>query len=128
MIRPASYLPSSTCGMIWSNGTTSVSMPGANNCNARKAVVSLPGTAMRLFLISAAIHDAVHARLVVGQLAFVNDQAGLVLAFEHLRDDLVERDDLGLDAGSKQLQRQKGRGELARNSDALGFDFCRGVC
>ena len=46
----------------------------------------------------AQIDDAMQSRLVVGELSFVDDQAGLVLAFEHLRDDLVEGHDLGFNA------------------------------
>ena len=46
MISPASYLPSSTRGMISSNGTTSVAMSGAKSFSARYAVVMVPGTAI----------------------------------------------------------------------------------
>ena len=48
----------------------------------------------------AEIHDAMQSRFVVGQLAFVNNEAGLLSAIQHLRDDLVERDDIGFDSGS----------------------------
>ena len=54
------------------------------------------------------------AGLVVGQLAFVDDQSGFVLAFQHLRNDLVEGDHFGFDAGSEQLQRKISGGQLAR--------------
>ena len=73
----------------------------------------------------AEIHNAVQSRLVVGQLAFVNDESGFVLAFEHLRNDLIEGNNFGFDAGSEQLQRQIGCGERARDRNALGLDFCR---
>ena len=71
----------------------------------------------------AEIDNALQSRLVVGQLAFVNDQSSFELAFEHLRNDLVEGHDFGLDPGSEKLQRQISRGERARHGNALGLDF-----
>ena len=51
--------------------------------------------------------------LFVGELPFVNDQSGFVLSFEHLRDDLIKRDDFGFDARSKEVQREICGGESA---------------
>ena len=53
MIRPASNSPATTAGMILSKGTVTVSISGAKSLSVRYAVVSVPGTAMRVFLISA---------------------------------------------------------------------------
>ena len=52
------------------------------------------------------IDDAMQAGLVVGQLAFVNDEAGLLLAFEHLRNDLIEGHDVGFDSGGEKFEHQ----------------------
>src|ERR1700719_4363255 len=53
----------------------------------------------------------------------MNDESGFVLAFEHLRDDLVKRDDLHFDAGCEELQGQVGGGEFSWNGDALLLDL-----
>ena len=76
---------------------------------------------------SAEIDDAVQAGLVVSQLAFVNDQSGFVFAFEHLRNDLIEGHDFRFHSGSKELQRQIGGRERARNGDAFLFDLTLAV-
>src|SRR5581483_3324044 len=54
----------------------------------------------------AEIDDAVETCLVVRQLSLVNDEASFVFSFEHLRDDLIERDNFGFDAGGKKIQSQ----------------------
>jgi hypothetical protein len=46
----------------------------------------------------------VQSRFVVGQLPFVDDEAGFVLAFQHLRNDLVEGHDVSFDAGGEKSQ------------------------
>src|SRR5580693_1081782 len=53
----------------------------------------------------------------------MDDEASLVLAFENLRNDLVEGHDFNLDAGREQLKRQVGSGEFAGHGDLLAFDF-----
>ncbi len=52
----------------------------------------------------AQIYDAVQSGFVISQLAFVNDESGFELAFEHLGDDLVEGHDFGFDSGSKKVE------------------------
>ena len=54
---------------------------------------------------------------IVGQLAFVNDQSRFVLPFQHLRNDLIERDHFGLNSGSKELKREVSRRQGAGDSD-----------
>ena len=71
----------------------------------------------------AEIDDAVQSGFVVGKLAFVDDEAGFVFAFENLRDDLIERDDFDFNAGREQFERQVGGGELAGHRDFLLLDF-----
>ena len=51
----------------------------------------------------AEIDDAMQSGLVVGELAFVNDQTGLVLPFQNLRNDLIEGNDFHFDAGREQF-------------------------
>src|SRR5437660_432268 len=53
----------------------------------------------------------------------MNDEARFVLSFQNLRDDLVEGDNLGLDAGSEQVERQVSGGQRAGDRDALSLDF-----
>ena len=52
---------------------------------------------------AAEIHDAVQPRLVIRQLAFMNDQSRFVLPFQHLRNDLIEGDHFGFYSRRKQL-------------------------
>ena len=52
----------------------------------------------------AQIDNALQTGFRVTQLAFVNDKPGFLLAFEHLRNDLVERHNLGFYVGSEELQ------------------------
>jgi hypothetical protein len=48
MISPASWRPDATAPMIWSKGMTLYRKPsGSTSRRVRKAVVSVPGTAMR---------------------------------------------------------------------------------
>ena len=63
--------------------------------------------------------------LAVGQLAFVNDQAGVHAVLGHRIQDLVERDQHFLEIRLKQPQRQISAGHLAWNRDFLAFDFLR---
>src|SRR5438445_6608980 len=49
----------------------------------------------------------------------MNDQPGLVLAFEHLRNDLIEGHDFHFNPGSEKLQGEIRSCQLAGNSDAL---------
>ena len=69
------------------------------------------------------VENAVQALAVEGELAFVNDEPGLVLAVEHLGNDLVEGNDLGSDIGREQLERQVRRGHGARHGDFAARDF-----
>jgi len=71
----------------------------------------------------AKIDDAVQPRLVVGELAFVDDESGLVFAFQNLRDDLIEGDNFYLNPRREQFKRQIGSGEFSRHRDFLTFDF-----
>ncbi len=95
---------------------------GAANCIAaqrqRQAGHLLPPLAE--------IDNAVQAGLVVGQLAFVNNQPSFVFSFEHLRDDLVEGNNFGFHSGSEKLQSQVRGGERSGHGNALGLDFARG--
>ena len=72
---------------------------------------------------AAEIDDAVQSRLVVSELAFVDDEAGFVFAFENLRDDLIEGDDFHFNAGREQFKRQVSGGEFAGHRDLLLLDF-----
>ncbi len=62
----------------------------------------------------AEIDDAMQTGLVIGELAFMNDESGFVLAFEHLRNDLVEGDDFGFNSGGEELQGQISSGQRCR--------------
>ena len=52
------------------------------------------------------VDNLVQSRLVEGELAFMNDQPGFVLALQQLGNDVVEGHHLGCNLGRKQLQRQ----------------------
>src|SRR2546425_2621005 len=71
----------------------------------------------------AQIYNAMQPALVVGQLAFMNDEACVVLALQHLRDDLVERHHIGLDARREQPQNQIGGSQPTRHSDTFALDL-----
>ena len=71
----------------------------------------------------AEVHNAVQAGLIVGELAFVDDQSGFVLARQHAGDDLIEGHDFGLDSGSEQFQRQIRGSKFAGDSDYFVLDF-----
>src|SRR5580700_11378034 len=71
----------------------------------------------------AEVDNAVQSGLVIGQLAFVDDQSSLVLALEHLWNDLVEGNNFSLHSGSKKLQREIGSGQRARNRDLFILDL-----
>ena len=74
----------------------------------------------------AQVHNALQAGFGVGQLAFVDDEASFVFAFHHLRDDLIEGHDLGLDSRREKPQRQVSGGQRARDRNLLVLDFARG--
>ena len=59
----------------------------------------------------------------VGELTFVDDEAGFELACDDGGDDLVEGDDRGFDLGSEELEGEVGGGEGAGNGDAGLFDL-----
>jgi hypothetical protein len=50
-------------------------------------------------------------------LALVNDEAGVEVAGQNLRDDLVEGNDGGFECGIEDLEREVGGGERAGNGD-----------
>ena len=49
--------------MIWSNGTTSTLMPGRKQFERKQAVVSFPGTAIFLLLISVGVKERVETSI-----------------------------------------------------------------
>ena len=53
--------------------------------------------------------------LAIGQLAFVNDESGFVFAFQHLRNDLIEGHDFGLDSRREELQSEIGSSQSSRD-------------
>src|ERR1700723_1752373 len=55
---------------------------------------------------STEVDHAVQAGFVVRELALMNDEAGFVLPFENLRNDLIERNNLHLNTGREQLKSQ----------------------
>ena len=75
-----------------------------SKCAADRIPTERQRQACHLLPPSSEIDDAVQTRLVVGQLAFMNDQPGFVLAFQYLRDDLVERNDFGFNSRREKLQ------------------------
>src|SRR4029077_16637652 len=60
---------------------------------------------------SAEIDNAVQSGPVIGQLAFMDDESSFVLAFEDLRNNLVEGHNFCLHSWRKQLQGKIGGGE-----------------
>ena len=72
---------------------------------------------------AAEVNDLVQAALGVSQLAFVNDEARVELAGDHLRDDFVERHGRGFDFRREQLQREIGRRQRAGDGDAHALDL-----
>src|SRR5207245_4194323 len=63
----------------------------------------------------------------VGELALVDDEAGVELARGDDGDNLVEGDDRGFDVGCKELEGEVGGGEGAGDGDAGLFDLWQGV-
>ena len=59
----------------------------------------------------------------IGQLAFVDDEAGLVITSHDLRNDLVEGHDFGLNSGREKPQREICRGQSSRDSNLFALDF-----
>ena len=66
----------------------------------------------------AEVEELDEAVVGVGELAFVDDEAGVELAGEDGGDDLVEGDGDGLDLGSEELEGEVRRGEGAGDRDA----------
>jgi hypothetical protein len=62
---------------------------------------------------------------IVGQLPFMNDQAGFHGVLAHGVHDFVEGRDHGFEIRLEQFQRQVGSGELAGHRDALAGQFFR---
>ena len=69
----------------------------------------------------AEIENLVEAAGGIGELALVDDEAGVVVSRQHRRNDLIEGHGLGLDIGIEDLQRQISGGQRAGNGnfDAL---------
>ena len=62
------------------------------------------------------------AVVAVGELAFVDDEAGVELARDDRGNDLVEGDGDGLDLGGEELEREEGGGQRAGHRDARLLD------
>ena len=62
----------------------------------------------------------------VGELALVDDEAGVELSGDDGGDDLVEGDELGFDVGGEEFEGEVGGGEGAGDSDAGLFDLVEG--
>ena len=75
----------------------------------------------------AEIEDLREAIAAVGELAFVDDEAGVELARDHGGNDLVEGHGDGLDLRREELQREIGGGERAGDGDAELLDFVERV-
>jgi hypothetical protein len=59
----------------------------------------------------------VEAGWIVGELALVDDEPGIVVAGQNGRDDLIEGDGLGADLGVEDFEREIGGGQGAGNGD-----------
>ena len=59
----------------------------------------------------------------IGQLPFMDDEAGFVFAIHDLGNDLVEGHDFGFNPGREKLQREIGRGQGPRDGDLFALDF-----
>ena len=66
------------------------------------------------------------AVVAVGELAFVDDEAGVELAGDDRGNDLVEGDGDGFDLGGEELEGEIGRGERAGHGDARLLDVGEG--
>jgi hypothetical protein len=66
----------------------------------------------------AEVEELVQAVVGVGELALVDDEAGVELAGDDGGDDLVEGDGDGLDLGGEELEGEVGGGEGAGDGDA----------
>ena len=53
----------------------------------------------------------------------MDDEPGFISSVQDLRNNLIEGDNLGLDAGSEQVERQVSGGQGAGDRDALSLDF-----
>jgi hypothetical protein len=65
----------------------------------------------------AEIENLVEAAGGVGELALVDDEPGVEVARQNLRDDAIEGDGDGLDLRVEDLEREIGGGEGAGNGD-----------
>jgi hypothetical protein len=77
----------------------------------------------------AEVEHLVEAAGGVGELALVDDEAGVEVAGQNLGNDLVEGDGDGLEAGIEDLERQIGGGQGAGNGDldAAQVGGCSGL-
>src|SRR5579885_3421902 len=73
----------------------------------------------------AEIDHAVESRFGIGELAFVDDEPGLVASFEDLRNDLIERNNFRLYFRCEELEDQVGGRERAGNRDFPRLDLLR---
>ena len=69
----------------------------------------------------AEVEELEQAVIRVGELALVDDEAGLVFAGDYGGDDLVEGDHHGFDLRCEELEREVGGGEGAGDGDACFF-------
>src|SRR6266853_6244221 len=69
------------------------------------------------------VHDAVQPRLVIRELAFVDDEPSLILTLEHLRNDLIERNNFGLNPGGKKIERQICRSQRSWHGNPFFLDL-----
>ena len=75
----------------------------------------------------AEVEELDEAVVGVGELAFVDDEAGVELSGEDGGDDLVEGDGDGFDLRVPELEGQKGGGELAGDGDAGALELVGSV-
>ena len=59
----------------------------------------------------------------IGQLAFVDDEAGFVFTSHDLGNDLVEGHDFGFNSRREEPQREISRGQSSRDSNLFALDF-----
>ena len=71
----------------------------------------------------AQVHNALQTGFGIGQLPFMDDEAGLVITSHDLGNDLVEGHDFGFNPGREKPQREICRGQSSRDSNFFALDF-----
>src|ERR1700680_2461778 len=69
------------------------------------------------------VHDAVQSRLVISELALVDDEPSLILTLEHLRNNLIEGNNFGLNPRGKKIERQISRSQRPWHGNPLFLDL-----